>query len=159
MCEDFPQNFGAKRTGCCITTTHHFTLFFYQRSFDQNNIIVVRHSPYFFLFPWIKIKLKGHHIDTTEVIEAGLQAVLNTLTDHNFHDEFKNNGRSTENGACSRKGTTPTVMVGSRPRGFLSPGNYGWLLALCNIQLIHLNIITIIKYTWMSTNIVNTEWY
>jgi hypothetical protein len=26
MCEDFAQNFGDKRTGCCITTTHFLTL-------------------------------------------------------------------------------------------------------------------------------------
>jgi hypothetical protein len=28
MCEDFYQNFGDKRTGCCITTTHRLTLSF-----------------------------------------------------------------------------------------------------------------------------------
>jgi hypothetical protein len=37
----------------------------------------------------LKIKLKGHNFDTTEVIEADLQAVLNTLTEHDFRDEFK----------------------------------------------------------------------
>jgi hypothetical protein len=37
----------------------------------------------------LKIKLKGHHFDTTEVIEAKLQAVLNTLTEHEFQDAFK----------------------------------------------------------------------
>jgi hypothetical protein len=29
----------------------------------------------------LKIKLKGYHFDTTEVIEAELQAMLNTLTE------------------------------------------------------------------------------
>jgi hypothetical protein len=33
----------------------------------------------------LKIKFKG----STEVIDAELQAVLNTLTEHGFHDAFK----------------------------------------------------------------------
>jgi hypothetical protein len=37
----------------------------------------------------LKIKLKGHHFNTTEVIEAESQAVLNTLTEHDFQDAFK----------------------------------------------------------------------
>jgi hypothetical protein len=35
------------------------------------------------------MKLKGHHFDTTEVIEAESQAVLNTLTEYDFWDAFK----------------------------------------------------------------------
>jgi hypothetical protein len=37
----------------------------------------------------LKIKLKGCHFDTTDVIEAELYAVLNTLTEHDFQDAFK----------------------------------------------------------------------
>jgi hypothetical protein len=37
----------------------------------------------------MKIKVKGLHFDTTEVIEAESQAVLNTLTEHDFQNEFK----------------------------------------------------------------------
>jgi hypothetical protein len=33
--------------------------------------------------------MKGRHFDTNEVIEAELQAVLNTLPEHNFQDAFK----------------------------------------------------------------------
>jgi hypothetical protein len=40
---------------------------------------VVPHPPYFYLFPRLKVKLKGRHFDITEVIEAESQAVLNTL--------------------------------------------------------------------------------
>jgi hypothetical protein len=36
---------------------------------------------YLSLFPRLKIKLKGGHSDTTEVMEAELQAGLNTLTE------------------------------------------------------------------------------
>jgi hypothetical protein len=37
----------------------------------------------------LKIKLKGHHFNTTEVIEAELHMALNTLTEHDFPDAFK----------------------------------------------------------------------
>jgi hypothetical protein len=37
----------------------------------------------------LKIKLKGHHFDTIEVIKEELQAVLNTLTEHKFQNAFK----------------------------------------------------------------------
>jgi hypothetical protein len=37
----------------------------------------------------LKIKPKNRHSDTVDVIEAESQAVLNTLTEHNFQDEFK----------------------------------------------------------------------
>jgi hypothetical protein len=37
----------------------------------------------------LKIKLKGRHFDTTEVIKTESQAVLNTLREHNFQDAFK----------------------------------------------------------------------
>jgi hypothetical protein len=43
----------------------------------------------FSLFPELKLKLKGRHFETTEVIEAESQVVLNTLTEHNFLDAFK----------------------------------------------------------------------
>jgi hypothetical protein len=35
-----------------------------------------------FLFPRPKIKLKGRHFETREVMEAESQAVLNTVTEH-----------------------------------------------------------------------------
>jgi hypothetical protein len=41
------------------------------------------------LFSRLKIKLRGRHFDTTEVIEAESQAVLNALTEHDFQDAFK----------------------------------------------------------------------
>jgi hypothetical protein len=53
----------------------------------------------------LKIKLKGRHFDAVEVIEAKSQAALNTLTEQDFQDAFKN-GRSAGNSACARKGTT-----------------------------------------------------
>jgi hypothetical protein len=38
------------------------------------------HPPYFTLFPQLNIRLKGHHFDRIEMIEAESQAVLNTLS-------------------------------------------------------------------------------
>jgi hypothetical protein len=43
-------------------------------------------------------------------MEAELQAVLNTLTEHDFQDPFEN-GRSAGNGANSRRGPTSRVLV------------------------------------------------
>jgi hypothetical protein len=41
-----------------------------------------------FLFPRLKIKLKGRHFDTTEMIEAESQAVLTTLTENDCQHAF-----------------------------------------------------------------------
>jgi hypothetical protein len=38
----------------------------------------------------LKVKLKSRHSDTTEVIKAELQAVLNTLPEYDFQEAFKN---------------------------------------------------------------------
>jgi hypothetical protein len=78
MCKDFAPNFGDKTTGCC---NHHnapsHSLFFTREFLTKNNMTVVPTHPTF-LFPQLKIKLKG----TIEVIEAESQAVLNTLSEH-----------------------------------------------------------------------------
>jgi hypothetical protein len=63
----------------------------------------------------LKINLKGRHFDAVEVIKAKSQAALNILTEQDFQDVFKN-GRSAENGAYTRKGTTSKVLVASRPK-------------------------------------------
>jgi hypothetical protein len=91
----------------------------------------VPHPPYLSQFSRLKIKLKGRHFDTTAVIETESLAVLNTLTDHDFEDAFKN-GKNAGNGAYAQKGTTSRVMAASRPivsfwpDGSPSLGNYGW---------------------------------
>jgi predicted helicase len=35
------------------------------------------------------MKLKGHYFNTIEVIKAESQALLNTLSEHDFQDAFK----------------------------------------------------------------------
>jgi hypothetical protein len=49
----------------------------------------------------LKIKLKGCHYDTIEVIEAESQAVLNTFTEHDFQDAVKNCRRRWERCVCT----------------------------------------------------------
>jgi hypothetical protein len=36
----------------------------------------------------LNIRLKGRHCDTTEVMEAESQVLLNSLTKHDFQDAF-----------------------------------------------------------------------
>jgi hypothetical protein len=59
------------------------TSFFYREYFikkNNNNTTVVPHPPYLSLFPPLKMKIKGLHLVTNEVIEAESQAVLNTTS-------------------------------------------------------------------------------
>jgi hypothetical protein len=65
----------------------------------------------------LKIKLKGRHFDTIEVIGAESKAALNSLTEHDFQDE--KNCRSAGNGAYSFKGTTSKVMISITPKVIL----------------------------------------
>jgi hypothetical protein len=59
--------------------------FFYQKQHDCRGPV----QTLLFSVSPIEMKLKGGHFDTTEVIEAGSQAVLNTLTEHDLQDAFK----------------------------------------------------------------------
>jgi hypothetical protein len=43
----------------------------------------------FFLFPKMKLKLKGPRFDTTEEIQAESQRVLDTLTEKDFQEAFQ----------------------------------------------------------------------
>jgi hypothetical protein len=49
----------------------------------KNNITVVPHPSYFSVFSQLS------HFDIIEVIDEESQAVLNTLTEHEFQDGFK----------------------------------------------------------------------
>ena len=69
-----------------------------RRFLTNKNMTVVPHPPYspdlapsdFFLFPKLKMKLKGQRFQTLEEIEAESQAVLNTLRENDFQECFKN---------------------------------------------------------------------
>jgi hypothetical protein len=77
---------------------------------------VVPHPTYFSLFPRLRIKLKGRHFDTTEVIKAELQALLNTQTEHDFQDAFKKMSEALGTVHTCGRGTTLRVRVASRPK-------------------------------------------
>jgi hypothetical protein len=113
---------------------------------------VVPHTPYFYLLPRLKIHLKGRHFVIIEVIDEGSQAMLNTLTEHDLQDAFKN-GRNSGNGAYTRKRITSRVIVASKPKviswpdGSNSHGSYGCLLACYQLFLaVNITMYRIIDY-------------
>jgi hypothetical protein len=94
----------------------------------KNNITLVHHPTYFSLFPRLKIKLKGYHFDTIEAMESESEAVLNTLTEHDFQDAFKKWQIGWEQGIpMERDYFNSGGGVSFCPDGLTSPGNYGWL--------------------------------
>jgi hypothetical protein len=84
--------------------------YFFKREFFTETTLLCPSPTQLFSVPLLKAKLKGHHFDTIEVMVVESQAVLSTLTEHDFQDAFKN-GRSSGNGAYARKGTTSRMMV------------------------------------------------
>jgi hypothetical protein len=57
--------------------------------FTKTNMAVIPTDPTFRCFPLLKIKLKGRHFDTIEVIETDLQTALNNLREQDLQDVFK----------------------------------------------------------------------
>jgi len=63
----------------------------------KNKIAVIPHKPYspdlapcyFFLFPKMKLELKGRRFDTIEGIQAESQRVLDTLIEKDFQEAFQ----------------------------------------------------------------------
>jgi hypothetical protein len=89
---------GARTTGCSITTMHPRTpLWLCSTFWPPKTWWSSPTPPYspdlapcdFFLFPKIKIKLKGRRFDTVEEIQAESQKVLNMLTQKDFQDSFQ----------------------------------------------------------------------
>ena len=79
-----------------IRQTH--TALLTRRFLTDNKNTAVPHPPhspdlapsYFFLFPKLKMNLKGRRFQTLEEIQAESQAVLNTLLENDFQECFKN---------------------------------------------------------------------
>ena len=69
-----------------------------RRFLNDSNMTVLPHPLYspdltlsdFFLFPKLKMKLKGRRFQTMEEIQAESQTVLNTLRENDFQECFKN---------------------------------------------------------------------
>jgi hypothetical protein len=116
MCEDFAPSFGDKRIGCCNTLSH--TSFFITEFFLPKTTRLSSSTHPTFLFPRLKIKLKGRHFDTVEVIEAELRAMLSTLTEHDFQKRLKKMAEAlgTVQTRGRGKGNTSKMMVASRPK-------------------------------------------
>jgi hypothetical protein len=94
-------------------TTHYLTLPFFTRKFlSRYNMTIASHPPYFSLFSGLKMKLKDLHFDTTKVIETVSQAVLNTLTEHDFRISLKM--AEPWNSAYALERTISRVVVASR---------------------------------------------
>jgi hypothetical protein len=63
----------------------------------KHRMAVIPHPPYstdfaphdFFLFPKMKLKLKGRRFDTIEEIQAESQRVLDTVTEKGFQKAFQ----------------------------------------------------------------------
>jgi hypothetical protein len=77
-------------------TMHCVTLPSHQGILDQkkSNMTVIPHQPY--IVSRLKIKVRGRHFDTIEVIEAESQAVPNALTEQDLHDAFKKTAEALE---------------------------------------------------------------
>jgi len=88
-----------------------------RRFFTDNNMTVVPHPPYspdpapcnFFLFPKLKMKLKGRRFRTVEEIQAESQAVLNTPRENDFRGASKI-GNAAGIVVKPQKGSTLKVM-------------------------------------------------
>jgi hypothetical protein len=85
---------------------------------------VILHTPYlpdlapcyFFLFPKMKLKLKGRRFDTSEEIQAESQRVLDTLTEKDLQEAFQKGGDGGTD-VYMREGTTSRVMATDKPYG------------------------------------------
>ena len=119
-----------------------------QQFLAKNKIAVILLPPYspdlapcdFFLFPKMKMKLKGRRFDTTEEIQAETQEVLDTLTERDFQETFQKWRRRWDR-CLHAGGTTPRVTAADRTYGKfydfynVSPENFG--STLVNIQFVH----------------------
>jgi hypothetical protein len=88
ICKDFVLNFGDKKNWLLRHDNAPSHTFLFNREFvTKNNMTVVPHPPHFSVFPQLKIKLMEVKI---KLMEAKSQAVLNSLTEHDFQDAFRN---------------------------------------------------------------------
>jgi hypothetical protein len=95
MCDKKDRNFGATTTGSFTihdNTPSHTSLKTTQ-FVTNNNMVIIPNSPYssllalcdFFLFPKLKMKLKGRHFETVSDIQREPQAVLDSIKVNDFH--------------------------------------------------------------------------
>jgi hypothetical protein len=104
---------------------------------------VIPHPPYspdlapcdFFLFPKMKLKLKGRRFDTIEEIQAESQRVLDSDS-KGLTGSVSKNGGDGGTGVYTREGTTSRVMATDRSYGefydfySVSPKYFGYLVSV-----------------------------
>jgi hypothetical protein len=96
------KGFGRKNFAYTVSQFHHdnapsHTSVFTQQFLVKYNMAVIPHPPYspdlapcdFFLFPKIKLKLKGRRFDTIQEIQAQSQRRRDTLTEKDFQETFQ----------------------------------------------------------------------
>ena len=109
----------------------------------KNNMTVIPHPPYspdltpcdFFLFPKLKLRMKGRRFDTNEEIQEELQQVLDTIPKRDFQGCFHAWQKCWDR--CIRaKGSTLKVMeefnIQGKQTSFYKycPGTFGHILVL-----------------------------
>jgi hypothetical protein len=148
MCEDFTApNFGENRPGCFTMTTPRLTLPSSPSCFWRNTkwLLSPTHripnlAPCDFLFPKMKLNLKGRRFDTIEEIQAESQTVLTVWQKRTSRKSSKNGGDG-GTGVCMQEGPTSRVMAAVRPYGefyefySVSPEYFGHTLYLFSITL------------------------
>lgn len=106
-----------KKTGCFTKTTPPLTVHSTLKSFwpRTNMAIISLFTGYgdFFVFPKLKVKLKGCCFDNNEDIQMKLQVVLDNLIKMDFQRAFQQ-WREHWTGASVHKGTTLWVIVTNR---------------------------------------------
>jgi hypothetical protein len=107
-------------TKVLAAVSHRLTLLFHQGILDRKQhgyFVSSSYSPDltpwdFSLFPQFKLKFKGCHFDTIKVIEAESQAMLDTLTGHDFQNALK---MGEAMGTVHTCGATSRAIVASKP--------------------------------------------
>jgi hypothetical protein len=124
MCEDITPNIGENRPGCFTMAIPCLTLVLTPQFLSKYKMALIPPTPYspdlascdFFLFPKMKLKLKGHQFDTTEEIQAKSQKVLDTDR-KGLPVRYSRNGGDGVTGVYMQEETTSKVMAANRPYG------------------------------------------
>jgi hypothetical protein len=135
--EDFAPNFGDKWPGCYITTTYHLKL-----PFTPGNSFYQKHdsSPH---LPYFSLVSRCRH---NEVSEPDSQAVLNTLTEHDFRDEFKKCQRRWKR-CIHAEGIISRVMIAKTPRVSFWPNSTA-VSEIMDMNYSFLNLFWLILWQW-----------
>ena len=116
----------------------------------KNSMTVVPHPPYspdlapcdFFLFPKLKLRMKGRRFDTIEEIQEESQRVLDTIQKGTSRDASKH-GRKVGTAVFVQKGSTLKVMEESNIQGKQTsfykycPGTFGYILVFTTVFVFH----------------------